>query len=421
MSQSHYDLILIARSPEGPLVDMHVLTQAMAEVVSRLDDVKLLLWTGDSEPLKDWIVAHSPPSRIVVIPLSLFQMGISELRTGLWFAGLSTSIAIFLSEPLTAIEVGNWIGNSTRRSLEPSCVELIPPSVPDPAIIDRLAAVAYWVGEAGTCWIRGDQRYLHRTVPLACKHYLAFTATSYAMTDGRIAHGPMIQSGDAIVPWDWLPADTLASWTIGRYLQALNTHPISFSDQSEEELLHRYLKSLADHQYSILPKDYGGKLDSVTPSSMGSASLVYDAQGKVPWDTIWTSFCDLAMAGGPPHRGTLLSNVSGEEIERQREQYDLVVSELRRGIELASKLPTCESKSPGWVGVCCHDERMAAWMLRAIIVENILVRREGSVLYLPAGPEFRIEKEIKNVITAVAKTTHYWFGHLKVRQPPKPL
>jgi sirohydrochlorin cobaltochelatase len=64
---------------------------------------------------------------------------------------------------------------------------------------------------------------------------------------------------------------------------------------------------------------------------------------------------------------------------------------------------------------------MAAWMLRAIIVENILVRREGSILFLPAGPEFRIEKEIKNVITAIAKTTHYWFGHLKVRQPPNPL
>jgi sirohydrochlorin cobaltochelatase len=51
-------------------------------------------------------------------------------------------------------------------------------------------------------------------------------------------------------------------------------------------------------------------------------------------------------------------------------------------------------------------------MLRAIVVENVCVRREGSVLFLPAGPAFRMEKEIKNVITVVAKTHHYWTEHL---------
>jgi sirohydrochlorin cobaltochelatase len=33
-------------------------------------------------------------------------------------------------------------------------------------------------------------------------------------------------------------------------------------------------------------------------------------------------------------------------------------------------------------------------------------------LLLPAGPQFRLEAEIKNVVTAVAKTYHYWKEHM---------
>jgi len=51
------------------------------------------------------------------------------------------------------------------------------------------------------------------------------------------------------------------------------------------------------------------------------------------------------------------------------------------------------------------------WLLQAILVENVAVRREGNVLFLPAGPAFRIDHEIKNVVTVVAKTTHYWREH----------
>jgi sirohydrochlorin cobaltochelatase len=55
--------------------------------------------------------------------------------------------------------------------------------------------------------------------------------------------------------------------------------------------------------------------------------------------------------------------------------------------------------------------------MRAIIVENVMVRREGNTIYLPAGPKFTLKREIKNVITTVAKTVHYWSAHLKMRQP----
>jgi sirohydrochlorin cobaltochelatase len=45
-----------------------------------------------------------------------------------------------------------------------------------------------------------------------------------------------------------------------------------------------------------------------------------------------------------------------------------------------------------------------------------MVRREADVLYLPAGPNFTLKREIKNVITAVAKTVHYWRAHLLARR-----
>jgi sirohydrochlorin cobaltochelatase len=41
----------------------------------------------------------------------------------------------------------------------------------------------------------------------------------------------------------------------------------------------------------------------------------------------------------------------------------------------------------------------------------VLARRESAVLYLPAGPRFAVDAEIRNVVTAVAKTHHYWVEH----------
>jgi hypothetical protein len=64
----------------------------------------------------------------------------------------------------------------------------------------------------------------------------------------------------------------------------------------------------------------------------------------------------------------------------------------------------------------CTTGGMAGWLVRAIVMENILARHEGRILYLPAGPNFRVGKEIKNVITAVAKTCHYWMGHMPPEQ-----
>lgn len=161
---------------------------------------------------------------------------------------------------------------------------------------------------------------------------------------------------------------------------------------------------------SLLPPRYQTYIPSAAP--MGAAALKLDSGGKVAWDEIWTDFCDLALAGGPPHRGSLLEPVDPEIVAADPEGYENVLRELERGIRMVTGLPVVRSSAPGWIGMECESEEMALWLLRAIIVENVMVRREGRILYFPASPQFKLESEIKNVITVIAKTNHYWKEHV---------
>ena len=166
----------------------------------------------------------------------------------------------------------------------------------------------------------------------------------------------------------------------------------------------------------LLPEQYQEAYESVKPVSMGTAGLKFAADGTVAWDEIWQSFCDLAMAGGPPHKGVLLAPGDPAEIAEQRQNYDAVVDEICRGIWLAADLPAQGDAHPGWVRVQCHSATMADWLSRAIVMENVAARSSGVMLFLPAAPAFRLEKHIKNVVTVIAKTAHYWMGHMSRSQ-----
>jgi len=161
---------------------------------------------------------------------------------------------------------------------------------------------------------------------------------------------------------------------------------------------------------NILPPRYQNNMPSSAP--MGAAGLKFTDDGSVAWNEIWTDFCDLALAGGPPHRGALLEPIDPATIEANPDAYENTLKELKRGLRMVTGLEIINSSVPGWIGLQCDSEDMALWLLRAIIVENIMARREGNILYFPAGPDFRLEKEIKNVVTVVAKTTHYWQEHI---------
>ena len=176
------------------------------------------------------------------------------------------------------------------------------------------------------------------------------------------------------------------------------------------------LETLDTRLKTLLPEEYRDSYEEMQPKPMGSAPLKYDADGLVAWDQMWGGFCDLAMAGGPPHKGALLEPGRDADIDAQYARYDSAAEEICRGIRMVTGLRSYMSPTPGWVCVTCLGDAMAGWLHRAIVMENVAARRRGAVLELPVAPHFRLEKEIKNVITVIAKTCHYWLGHMPREQ-----
>jgi sirohydrochlorin cobaltochelatase len=149
------------------------------------------------------------------------------------------------------------------------------------------------------------------------------------------------------------------------------------------------------------------QLDKRAP--MAAAPIKYQPDGSVDWGGMWDSFCVLARDGGPPHRGVMLQ--AQESADTASASYRFAVEEICRGIGAVSGL-FARPAGPGWIAVECRSAGMARWLSDSIQAENVVARAEQAQLLLPAGDHFTLKGEIKNVITAVAKTTHYWGEHV---------
>lgn len=151
---------------------------------------------------------------------------------------------------------------------------------------------------------------------------------------------------------------------------------------------------------------------------MTAAPFVYKDDGRPDWATMWTTFCELALHGGPPHRGAddpVLVRVP----LAYGEQGSEAVGEIRRGIFETTGLYS-EAAEAGWLAITCQSPRMAAWMCASIILENVDARCEGERLLVPADPSFQLTDQVKSVITVVSKTHHYWAAHMAAAQDPEP-
>lgn len=144
---------------------------------------------------------------------------------------------------------------------------------------------------------------------------------------------------------------------------------------------------------------------------MAAAPIRYRPDGEVDWGNMWDNFCVLASEGGPPHRGDML--YAPLTVSPASPTYQMVVQEIIRGIGEVSGLPA-EAGPPGWVKIRCESVGMAGWLAETINQENVEAKQEGNYLLVPAGEGFSLKGEIKNVITAVAKTSHYWRNHLPI-------
>jgi len=151
-----------------------------------------------------------------------------------------------------------------------------------------------------------------------------------------------------------------------------------------------------------------GQLGGAAP--MSAAPFVWRPDGRPDWRAMWSSFCELALFGGPPHRGpdsALRAATSGAAAP---ESFD-AVAEIRRGIWETTGLYS-EPAGAGWLAITCESPKMAAWLCATIILENVAARCDEERLLVPADPTFALMDEVKSVITVVAKTHHYWTAHV---------
>lgn len=147
-----------------------------------------------------------------------------------------------------------------------------------------------------------------------------------------------------------------------------------------------------------------------SPIPMASAPMQYKMDGSVDWGTMWDGFCALAQEGGPPHRETLLR--APPDQDRRGEAYRHVANEIIRGVAEVSGL-RAYAVTAGWIAIRCDSSTMARWVSDAMRAENVESRSDALLAFVPCGECFALTFEIKNVITAVAKTTHYWNEHLQ--------
>lgn len=154
-------------------------------------------------------------------------------------------------------------------------------------------------------------------------------------------------------------------------------------------------------------------------ATMSAAPFVWREDGRPDWAEMWTGFCELALYGGPPHRGeaqTLRAPDAGRAqtatvSEQPWDGFD-PMTEIRRGIWETAGLFAEPAEDPGWMVITCGSRKMAAWLAASIIIENVDARCEEERLYVPACRDFHLKNEVKSVITVVAKTHHYWQAHI---------
>ena len=155
-------------------------------------------------------------------------------------------------------------------------------------------------------------------------------------------------------------------------------------------------------------------LRSQAPSAapMAPAPFVWRDDGRPDWGNMWQSFCELALFGGPPHRGEdqPLRAANEADVSPSRADDD-AIAEIQRGIRETTGLES-ELAELGWLAVYCDSPKMAAWLCATILLENVEARCIDTRLLVPAAPDFELKDQVKSIITVLAKTHHYWQAHL---------
>jgi sirohydrochlorin cobaltochelatase len=437
--------LLVAHGEPTPARSLGTLARRLA---ARLDHDVAAGTVGDG-PEESLVAAVRPglergASRLVVLPLAL-EVPARLDRAVAAIVARWPRLRLHRGAPLATDDVARMLGDRAREAKPAGCapedtvVVLVGRGAANPAANAELARLARLVFEAHRFRDVG-YAFLDLTPPsvgesvdrwarLGAKVVLVvpcalFAGRSHRRLVAEAEAAAAVAGVEVVVARPLYPHPALVWALVRRHLEALPDPALEGeATPYVNPALLRVLRGAHAHDLgplaaveariaALLPPRYRDPAVTVSATPMGAAGLQRTADGAVAWDAMWQGFCELGLAGGPPHRGTLLEPAAREDVLADPARHAEVLREIARGIRMVTGLDTIEGP-PGWVGVVCASEPMAIWLMRAIVVENVLARREGAVLYLPAGPRFALDGEIRNVVTAVAKTHHYWQQHVR--------
>ena len=81
---------------------------------------------------------------------------------------------------------------------------------------------------------------------------------------------------------------------------------------------------------------------------------------------------------------------------------------MQQSLQQATSLTPALDEAPGWIGIPCESEEATVWLLRAIAVEDVLVRRTDATLYVPVDIRTAAEDPIAKTASFVADAQRLW-------------
>src|SRR2546422_1089732 len=222
------------------------------------------------------------------------------------------------------------------------------------------------------------------------------TATHGEPSDGEGMAGRLVLVIDATVP----AAVHQASATLAARLADEAGLPVTVATAPVDRL--DALRASLGRDADVRRREYAPTPRADASQPMSSAPFLLRRDGRPDWGSMWTTFCELALYGGPPQRGPespLRAPTNPADSGRE------MLAEMQRGIWETTGL-YAEAIEPGGLAVTCEAPTMAARRCAAIILENVDARVEEERLELPAGRALPLDGEAMSSTTAVAQTPH---------------
>src|SRR5947208_12406487 len=170
------------------------------------------------------------------------------------------------------------------------------------------------------------------------------TATHGEPFDGEGMAGRLVLVIDATVP----AAVHQASATLAARLADEAGLPVTVATAPVDRL--DALRDSLGRDADVRRREYAPTPRADASQPMSSAPFLWRRDGRPDWGSMWTTFCELALYGGPPQRGPE-SPLRAPAVAPAADDAEML-AEMRRGIWETTGL-YAEPTASGWLAVTC--------------------------------------------------------------------